>query len=91
MKLKFTDRFLRSIKPAPPGKRITYWDTSTPGLALRVSDKSSPDNVGSFTLIQRMTGETNPTARKIGSYPSMSLGMHARLPGSGGGAVSIPR
>ena len=27
MKRNFTDRFVRSIKPAPPGKRVEYYDT----------------------------------------------------------------
>jgi integrase len=67
-KRKFTDRFLQSIAPAPPGKRLTYWDSSESGLALRVSDKSS-----SFVLIRRMPKNPNPTARKLGSYPSMTL------------------
>jgi hypothetical protein len=69
---KFTDLFLRSIKPAPPGKRIAYWDTQT-GFGIRVSDKSCPDNIGSFVLVRRMPGNPNPTARKIGSYPAMKL------------------
>jgi integrase len=71
-KLKFTDLFLHSIKPAPPGKRIAYWDTQT-GFGIRVSDKSCPDNIGSFVLVRRMPGNPNPTARKIGSYPAMKL------------------
>jgi integrase len=73
MKSKLTDRFLQSIKAAPTGKRITYWDTSVDGFAIRVSDKSSPSNVGSFMLIRRMPKNPNPTARKIGSYPAMTL------------------
>jgi hypothetical protein len=36
MKSKLTDRFLQSIKPVPTGKRITYWDTSVDGFAIRV-------------------------------------------------------
>jgi hypothetical protein len=73
MKLKLTDRFLQSIKPAPAGKRLTFWDASVDGFAIRISDKSSPTNVGSFMLIRRMPKNSNPTARKIGSYPAMSL------------------
>jgi hypothetical protein len=38
-KRNFTDRFLKSIKPAQAGRRITYWDLLS-GFGIRVSDKS---------------------------------------------------
>jgi hypothetical protein len=32
MKRKFTDRFVSTIKAAPPGKRIEYYDTMVPSF-----------------------------------------------------------
>jgi integrase len=72
-KRDFTDRFLKSVKPAPAGKRIIHWDAQVPGFGLRVSDKSRPDDVGAFVLVTRLPGSSNPTARRIGAYPALSL------------------
>ncbi len=72
-KRDFTDRYLKSIKPAPPGKRVIHLDAAVPGLGLRVSDKSRPDSVGSFVLVLRLPGKRSPTPRKIGGYPAMPL------------------
>jgi integrase len=68
-KRDFTDRFLKSIKPAPAGKRIIHWDAQVPGFGIRVSDKST----SAFVLVTRLPGSSNPTARKIGTYPAMTL------------------
>jgi integrase len=72
-KRDFTDRFLKAIKPARAGKRIIHWDAQVPGFGLRVSDKSRPDDLGAFVLVTRLPGSSNPTARKIGTYPAMTL------------------
>jgi integrase len=72
-KRDFTDRFLRSIKPAPTGKRVLHLDAQVPGFGLRVTDNSAPGSIGSFVLVARYPGSDNPTARRIGDYPSMSL------------------
>jgi integrase len=72
-KRDFTDRFLKSVKPAPAGKRIIHWDAQVPGFGLRVSDKSRPDDLGAFVLVTRLPGSSNPTARRIGAYPALSL------------------
>jgi integrase len=73
-KRDFTDRFLKSIKPAAAGDRDLYRDAQVPGFGLRVTDKSSAENVGSFVLVARFPGSANPTARRIGDYPALTLG-----------------
>jgi hypothetical protein len=69
IKRDFTDRFLKSIKPAPPGKRLIIWDAQVPGLGARVTDKGAI----SFVLVDRYPGSPNPTARLIGRYPAIPL------------------
>jgi integrase len=72
-KRDFTDRFLKSIKPAPPGKRLIIWDAQIPGFGIRVTDRSAADEKGAFVLVTRFPGSKNPTPRRIGDYPAMSL------------------
>jgi integrase len=72
-KRDFTDRFLKSIKPSAAGKRIIYWDAQVPGFGIRVTDKSTPEVVGSFVLVTRFQRGKSPTARLVGIYPSMPL------------------
>lgn len=71
-KRDFTDRSLKAIKPAPTGKRVLHWDAQVPGFGIRVTDNSAP-GAGSFVLVARYPGSDNPTARRIGDYPAMSL------------------
>jgi hypothetical protein len=40
-KVKFTDRFLESMKPPAAGTRITYWDELEPGCYDSVAKVSS--------------------------------------------------
>jgi integrase len=47
-----TDRTLRGLKPAAPGKRITLWDSAVPSLCVRVTDKGA----ASFTVMRRLRG-----------------------------------
>jgi integrase len=68
-KRDFTDRFLRAIRPAPSGKRTIAYDAQIPGFGVRVTDKGCR----SFVLVARFGGANNPTARRIGSYPALSL------------------
>ena len=35
----FTDRYLKSLKPAPAGKRITHWDAAKPSFGCRITDR----------------------------------------------------
>jgi integrase len=72
-KRDFTDRFLRAIKPAPPGKRVIHWDAAVPQFGLRVGEKSTKENVGAFVLVARFPGSANPAPRRIGDYPAMTL------------------
>jgi hypothetical protein len=39
-----TDRYLKSLKPAPTGKRTVCWDAAKPSFGIRVTDRG----VGSF-------------------------------------------
>ena len=48
----FTDRLLRGLKPAPPGKRTTLWDSAVPSLCVRVTDKGA----ASFNVMRRLRG-----------------------------------
>jgi integrase len=72
-KRDFTDRFLKSIKPAAPGKRPIIWDAQTPGFGLRVTDRSNDGNKGAFVLVARFPKSVNPVPRRIGDYPALSL------------------
>jgi integrase len=72
-KRDFTDRFLKAIKPAEHGKRIIFHDAQIPGFGIRVTDRSADHNKGSFVLVTRFPGSTNPVPRRIGDYPAMSL------------------
>src|SRR6266851_4771572 len=40
-KVALTDKFLKALKPAPAGKRVTIWDAMMPNLAVRITDKGS--------------------------------------------------
>ena len=40
-KRDFTDRFLKAIKPAEPGKRIILHDAQIPGFGIRVTEHSA--------------------------------------------------
>ena len=72
-KRDFTDRFLKSIKPAEPGKRLIIYDAQVPGFGIRVTERSREDSKGSFVLVARFPGSDNPVPRRIGDYPALSL------------------
>ncbi len=72
-KRDFTDRFLKAIKPTPSGKRVVHFDAVVPQFGIRVSDKSTKVNIGAFVLVARFPGSSNPSPRRIGDYPAMSL------------------
>src|ERR1700757_2745163 len=72
-KRDFTDRFLKAIKPAAPGKRVIVYDAQVPGFGLRITDKSCSENKGTFVLVTRFPGSPNPAPRRIGDYPAMPL------------------
>jgi hypothetical protein len=68
-KKRLTDRTLRALKPASPGKRYEVIDADVRGLAIRVTDKGQR----TFVLITRYPGSRNPTRRALGEYPILSL------------------
>jgi integrase len=72
-KRDFTDRFLKSIKPADPGKRLIIYDAQVPGFGIRVTERSREDSKGSFVLVARFPNSDNPVPRRIGDYPMLSL------------------
>ena len=72
-KRDFTDRFLKSIKPAEKGKRVVIYDAQIPGFGIRITDHCTDDNKGAFVLITRFPGSSNPAPRRIGDYPAMTL------------------
>jgi integrase len=68
-KKPLTDRAIKSLPPAPTGKRRIVWDAFIPGLGVRVTDKG----VKSFVLVTRYPGSPNPAPRSLGTYGTISL------------------
>jgi Arm DNA-binding domain len=68
-KIALTDRSLKALKPALPGRRLTLWDAVQPNFAVRVSDKRTR----SFYAVKRRAGSPNPVWLKLGVYPEVSL------------------
>src|SRR5262249_47788650 len=64
-----TDRFIKALKPAKPGKRPAFFDAIVPGLAVRVTEAG----VKSFALVTRYPGHEHPAPRTIGRYGEVSL------------------
>jgi integrase len=78
MKKVLTDRYLRSLKPAPAGKRYTIWDATVQCFAVRVTEKGHI----SFLVMRRRAGQTTPTRIVLGSFPAVTL-MEARAKAAG--------
>lgn len=70
-----TDRYLKSLKPANPGKRIVHWDAAKPSFGVRVTDRG----VISFFVLRRMPGKPQPVRVLIGRYPEISLAEARKL------------
>jgi hypothetical protein len=68
-KTTLTDRKLKALKPAAPGKRVELYDAVLPGLAVRVTDTGKK----SFVLIGRFCGSAQSSRRMLGQYPIMQL------------------
>src|SRR5262245_65674823 len=68
-KKPLTDRAIKAVKPAEPGKRSLLWDAIVPGLAVRVTDRGKR----SFVLVTRYPGSTHPTPRSLGPYNAITL------------------
>jgi integrase len=65
----FTDRYLKSLTPAPEGKRIVHWDAAKPSFGCRITDRG----VVSFFVMRRMHGKPQPVRVVLGRYPDVSL------------------
>lgn len=64
-KVRFTDRALKALKPAPKGTdRYEIPDAIVPGLLVRVTETGKK----SFVLVARYPGKKNPTRRLLGTY-----------------------
>ena len=66
---RLSDRTLKSLKPAPTGKRYDVMDADVRGFGVRVTDKGQR----SFILVARYPGSDNPTRRTLGEYPTLTL------------------
>src|SRR6476659_2290475 len=64
-----TDRYLKSLKPAPAGKRIVCWDAAKPSFGVRITDRG----VISFFVMRRMPGRPQPVRVSLGRYPDIGL------------------
>jgi Arm domain-containing DNA-binding protein len=64
-----TEPFIRSLGPAPAGKRVAYSDALVPGLRVRVTDTGHK----SFILWRRFGGSKHNAARALGTVGELSL------------------
>jgi integrase len=71
----FTDRYLKSLKPAPAGKRIVHWDAAKPSFGCRITECG----VVSFFVMRRMHGNSRPVRVVLGRYPEISLAKARKL------------
>jgi integrase len=71
----FTDRYLKSLRPAPAGKRIVHWDAAKPSFGARITERG----VISFFVIRRMPGKPQPVRVVLGRYPEISLAQARKL------------
>jgi integrase len=69
MAKRLTDRGLRALKPAKPGKHYDRMDDVVRGLGVRVSETGRR----TFVLVARYPGSTNPTRRALGQYGALTL------------------
>jgi len=82
-KRTLTDRFIRSLKPAPKGERKDHMDAVVPGFGVRVTDKADENGkAAQKTLIladrypgskRNAQGKINPTRRALGEYGALTL------------------
>jgi integrase len=70
-----TDRYLKSLKPAPVGKRVVHWDTARPSFGCRITDRG----VVSFFVMRRMRGKSQPVRVVLGRYPEIGLAQARKL------------
>ncbi len=66
-----TDRTLKSLRPAPAGRRYIVWDGQQPNFGVRVTDKATGDGKAarvSFVVVRRRPGQRNPDTVVLGTY-----------------------
>ncbi len=75
-----TDRYLRSLPPAPRGQRVEVFDARLPGFGIRINDAVDADPARrgkagriSFILFTRFAVGAAPTRRTIGTYGAITL------------------
>src|SRR6516162_1528228 len=73
MKIKLTDRFIRTRKPPAKG-RLIITDTALPGLSLRINPASTknPDGLRYWLLRYRPRYQAQRST-VLGPYPALSL------------------
>lgn len=65
-KINFTKTAINGLPLPESGKRAEYWDSKTPGLAVRVTSAG----VKSFTVLRRVDGKLERVT--LGRYPAMT-------------------
>jgi hypothetical protein len=66
---RFTDRFVRTLRPAPQGRRVEYWDSLVPSFGVRVTDRGHK----TYILYLRWPGKRTATRREIGNVDRLPL------------------
>jgi integrase len=69
MRRNFTDKFIRSLKAAPPGKRVEHWDAKVPSFGVRVTDRGHK----TFILYLRWPGTRWAARREISEVGVLDL------------------
>jgi integrase len=59
-----TDRAVKALKPAAPGRRDMVWDAVVPNLAVRVTERGHK----SFVVVRRRPGDARPIWSVLGAY-----------------------
>jgi integrase len=67
IEINFTKRALDILPLPEPGRRLEAYDSKTPGLLMRVTNKGTK----TFTVYRRVSGK--PQRVKLGRYPDMSI------------------
>lgn len=65
----FTDKSLKALKPAEPGKRYEMWDTVVPNFGVRVTANGTK----TFFVLKRTTHVSQLLRHTIGQYPRIKL------------------
>jgi integrase len=68
-KRRLTDRFVRSLRPAPRGKRIEHYDTVVQCFGVRVTDRGHK----TYVLYLRWPGSRVPTRREVANADRLEL------------------